>query len=397
MKKCEVCFGTNLEAVLNLEHHPLCDDLIPVGSNLENDVFHIEIAICKDCLTAHQLHQVDKERLFPLTYHYRSRFTSDVLAGMEELRNHITEKLGCLQGKLVLDVGCNDGSLLDFFAAKGAKTFGVEPTGAASDAVGRDHVIINGYFTNDLATNLSQSHGAMNIITFTNVFAHIENLGELLNAVQVLMDDETILVIENHYLGSVLASNQFDTFYHEHPRTYSLNSFKMIAKRLGVSILDVQFPKRYGGNIRVIMGQKHPGKYLERTEADEILKSEMTFCDQFGDMRTFIDRWKFDKRAQIDRLVALCGPLPAKAFPGRAAILIKMLNLSTDQISAVYEKPGSMKIGNYLPGTRIPIKSDEEIDYSKHKQVINLAWHIAPEIKTYLKSLGFKGDLVSIV
>ena len=65
----------------------------------------------------------------------------------------------------------------------------------------------------------------IDIITFTNVFAHIENLGELISNIRKLINKDTILVIENHYLGSIIEKKQFDTFYHEHPRTYSFTSF----------------------------------------------------------------------------------------------------------------------------------------------------------------------------
>ena len=68
------------------------------------------------------------------------------------------------------------------------------------------------------------------------------------------MTPSTMLVIENYYLGAVLEHRQFDTFYYEHPRTYSLNSFRYIAKSLGVELQGVEFPERYGGNIRVFLG-----------------------------------------------------------------------------------------------------------------------------------------------
>ena len=74
------------------------------------------------------------------------------------------------------------------------------------------------------------SKNKIDLICFTNVFAHIENLNELLKNLKALINKDTVLIIENHYLGSILKKNQFDTFYHEHPRTYSLKSFSFIAK-----------------------------------------------------------------------------------------------------------------------------------------------------------------------
>ena len=93
------------------------------------------------------------------------------------------------------------------------------------------------------------------------------------------------------------------------------------------------------------------------------------------------------------------GSLKAKAFPGRAAILVKLLELDTDTITVVYEKPGSLKIGYYLPGTKIPIHSDEEMYKleDKTQPIINLAWHIPNEIHTYLRKHLLTGPIIDIL
>jgi hypothetical protein len=73
--------------------------------------------------------------------------------------------------------------------------------------------------------------------------------------------------------------------------------------------------------------------------------------------------------------------------------------LDESLLSAVYEKPGSRKIGHYVPGTRIPICSDDEFSVSSNGEapVINLAWHIGDEIRAYMRSRGFKGRIVDIL
>jgi len=399
IKTCEVCGKAGLTPVLNLGSHPMCDDLIPVGNPAQCETFPIEILYCAKCYTAHQKFQVPKAKLFPKTYHYRSRFTADVLNGMSALVNSVETNIGSLNGLTVLDIGCNDGSLLDRFSAKGAKTIGIEPTGAFTDAEGREHLIINDFFTESTAKEIIKTNNIIDIITFTNVFAHIEDLPALLKSLSILMSEDTLLVIENHYLGAVLELNQFDTFYHEHPRTYSLNSFAHIANTLGREIVDVEFPKRYGGNIRVSIGKKGTSTSECFDLLNKTLEKESTYIDQFSQMRNFIQSWKLEKQSQISALVQTHGKLYAKAFPGRAAILVAMLELTEEQIECVYEKPGSLKIGQYLPGTRIPIKSDE--DLFKHvgdlKCLLNLAWHIPTEIEGYLRDHGFNGQLVHII
>ena len=112
---CEVCGNTQLRSVLDLGSHPLCDDLIPIISTRVCKEYPIEILFCDVCLTAHQRFQVPKRELFKSTYHYRARMTGSVLSGMAELVSSCELKLAGLKGKTVLDIGCNDGSLLNYF------------------------------------------------------------------------------------------------------------------------------------------------------------------------------------------------------------------------------------------------------------------------------------------
>ncbi len=394
---CEVCGRKELVSVLDLGTHPMCDDLVEVGEARVCHEYPIKIMFCKGCLTAHQRYQVPKKDLFPKTYHYRSRFTADVLTGMKALVRSCEQQFGSLVEKKILDIGCNDGSLLDFFEKKGAITIGIEPTGASEDAERKGHSVYSDFLSESLANKIIASHGYPDFITFTNVFAHIENLQEVLDSLKVLIDSKTVIVIENHYLGSVLDGHQFDTFYHEHPRTYSYGSFTHMANSLGMELLNVEFPSRYGGNIRIFMGNASKNK---RTfDHDALKERESHYFEAFSKMANDIEAWKISKKKLIQVLVEKHGKLRAKAFPGRAAILVKLLELDESLIDAVYEKPGSLKIGHYLPGTRIPILPDDDLMKCADitKPLLNMAWHIPSEIRQYMVDLGYKGEIIDIL
>ena len=385
INKCEVCGNTALEMVLDLGLHPLCDDLVPFDSSRQCKVYPIEILFCNVCNTAHQRFQVPKQELFTKDYHYRARMTGSVLVGMSELVDSCEQRFGNLSGKSVLDIGCNDGSLLNFFAEKGCKTMGVEPTGAAADS---KHTTLNAFFDRDAVERIRTEFGTPDFITFTNVFAHIEDLEELLANLRLLIGGNTVVVIENHYLGDIFRRGQFDTFYHEHPRTYSLKSFEHIAGSLGLNLVAVQFVSRYGGNIRVFLGNGTPTKI----EVDE-----NWFSSAFAKMRADLCQWKINARRMIDSYVSKHGKLRAKAFPGRAAILIKLLDLDASHLSAVYEIKGSIKVGHFVPGTRIPILPEADLfGLDKTQPILNLAWHIPAEVRANLESHGYVGDVIDI-
>jgi hypothetical protein len=179
---CEVCGGTELATVLNLGLHPMCDDLVNIKENRNCKEYPIEILFCEKCITAHQKYQIPKGELFPSTYHYRSRFTADVINGMKNLVERTEEVFGTVSGKKVVDIGCNDGSLLDFFKERGATTLGIEPTGAFADAAAKGHNTFNEFFTPELAKKIIEIHGSPDFVCFTNVFAHIEDLKIVISA-----------------------------------------------------------------------------------------------------------------------------------------------------------------------------------------------------------------------
>jgi hypothetical protein len=400
ISRCDVCGSEELRAVLELGRHPMCDDLVPIGDLRECKEYPIEILFCNTCLTAHQRFQIPKAALFPSTYHYRSRQTADVLNGMRDLVVNCEAQLGALHGRTVLDIGCNDGSLLSIFRERGASTFGIEPTGAAHDAIAHGHVVLNKFLDEAVAREFAQAHGQPAIITFTNVFAHIEDLHGVLEALKVLSSPATTLIVENHYLGSILSASQFDTFYHEHPRTYSFTSFRYIARALGMQITKLQFPRRYGGNIRVFMsGAEAAADEASRSHHDRICADEASLAAGLTRLSTQVENWRTRKRAELEAEYQRNGRLRAKAFPGRAAISIKLLGLDETRIEAVYEKPGSGKIGHYVPGTRIPIKSDSDFSLATHtgSPLLNLAWHIRNEIETYMRDRGYQGPIIDII
>ncbi|MGC6512567.1 MAG: class I SAM-dependent methyltransferase [Parvibaculales bacterium] len=387
-QSCEICGSTTLIEAFDMGHQALCDDLIPIGSRETNKTYPLKILGCETCYSFVQSYHVKKEILFPESYHYRAALTKDVLNGMAELVGQVETYLDGLTDKTVLDIGCNDGSLLSFFKQRGAVTHGIEPTHAALDADAKTDWIYKGYFDASAVETYLANHPKPDIITFTNVFAHIENLPELLDNLGKLLGDDTKLVIENHYMGAVSEHRQFDTFYHEHPRTYSAKAFQIIAEKLSRYVEAVVFPKRYNGNIRVIIGNK---KGLRDWLTDEKPMFEALVNFQ-PEMKKACSR----VQEKLRSLAAKYGPLPGKAFPGRAAVNIHLFGITRDIVDCTYEQSKSPKIGHYVPGTRIEIRDENEFfEFRMDSPVmINFAWHIHAEIENYMRGRGYQGELV---
>jgi len=386
---CEVCGNIVEGPIIDLGSHPLNDDMHRIDTNYMAKKYRQEIQLCTTCFTAHQLHPVEKETLFFPEYRYRGSVTKDVLSGMEDLIDNALHFYGNGRPLKVLDIGANDGSLLGIIKNKtGCETIGVDPTNAVLESIGRiDHAYCE-FFSSETSNKIIEKHGYPDIITFTNVFAHIEDLPSLIEAVSLLLDQNNLLIIENHYLGSVLEKNQFDTFYAEHIRTYSATSFEFIAKKLNVEIKSIQFPRRYGGNIRVYMS-RNPQYLAEKKDVDEL-----SFPERFTKIQSTYDKWLGNSLEQIEQIL-IDGPLIGKSCPARSVMLYSSLEMNSEKMLAVYEHPNSPKLGFCVPGTSIPILSDLMLGQEKSRDMILWSWHIAYEIIPYLKEIGYKGKIWS--
>jgi hypothetical protein len=101
--------------------------------------------------------------------------------------------------------------------------------------------------------------------------------------------------------------------------------------------------------------------------------------------------------ARLSDLVAVHGPLCAKAFPGRASVILSYYGVDERVLSVTYERSGSPKIGYYIPGTRIPIRDETELfERSDVPVLVNLAWHIRDEIHRYVRARGYGGNIVEV-
>ena len=391
IRTCEVCDSDLNGPSLDLGRHPLCDDLVKIGSLRKAKNYRQKVTLCTQCLTVHQRYPVAKEELFQPNYHYRAALTKDDLSGMSDLVNITLKRVGHRSDRplKILDVGCNDGSLLKIFKQNcSCVTVGVDPTNAITE---QQHVIdypINSYFNAEVSAQILADVGQPDIITFTNVFAHIEDLPSLLISLKSLVGPDTHVVIENHYLGSIVEKTQFDTFYHEHPRTYSLNSFSHIAKRLGLKLSWVDFPHRYNGNIRVHLTSSD----FECHNLEVLLHGEYHILEKFIALQSLFNKWQENSSSVVEKLTA-SGWIVGKGMPGRAVMLVSSLELSDVVMPRVYEQPFSPKVGCYVPGTKIEIVSDDLLLQDRDSELVLWAWHIPQEVVPYIRKLGFTGNI----
>ena len=252
LKHCQICNKKNLVKILDLGFQPLSDDLKEIKNGNQETIFYpLTVSFCKSCILLQNDFIVGDKDLYPKTYHYLPGITKDVVDNFSNMSKFLIQKYDLNIKDLIIDAGCNDGSLLKEFKKEGIKkVVGIDPTNTVIYARKKGVTAIQDFFNVKSSSLIKKKYGKAKIITTTNVFAHTNNLKEFILAAKKLLSKEGVFVIENHYLLDVVKKTQFDTFYHEHLRTYSLTSLIKLLKYYDLHLIDAYTSDRYGGNIQ---------------------------------------------------------------------------------------------------------------------------------------------------
>src|SRR3989344_23611 len=247
---CRICKGRDLTRILTLGEHPPVDNFTDREHIAAEKRYPLDMYFCNTCNLVQLLDVVTQEELFHGNYAYFSSASAPLVKHFksyaEDLKKDVLQK-----NDLVVDIGSNDGILLQFLV-DGYRVLGVEPSANVAEAARKKGVeTIDGFFTVDMARKIVETHGKAKVISANNVFAHIDDIDEIILAVKELLTDDGVFVSESHYLLDLVEKREFDTIYHEHLCYYSVKPLVRLFERFGMEVFDVQRVNVHGGSIRV--------------------------------------------------------------------------------------------------------------------------------------------------
>ncbi len=392
--KCQVCGAADLKSVLFLGFLPPVNTMAPLGTRpAEQPAYPAEILCCPRCQLVQLGLVVDPAILFPPHYAYTSGTTKILRENFAQLYQEVMQLYPLAKTDLVVDVGCNDGTLLSNFQS-GHRVCGVEPTNASKLAVKRGIPVVNAFFGREAAEQVLSAHGKANLLTATNVFAHIENIHKIVECVLQLLGPDGIFISESHYLLSLVETLQYDTIYHEHLRYYSLTSLKYLLELHGLEVIHARPIPTHGGSIRVYACRK--GRRPVSPSVTAILeqeRKELSF-ERLMEFKNRVASSKLALMALLKEIRAAGGRVHGIGAPSRASTLVNHVGLDSNILECVLEIKGSYKIGKYMPGTLIPVLEEEKLFAEQPEYALLFSWHIADELIPKLKSKGYRGKFI---
>jgi hypothetical protein len=395
---CQISGSKNLFLAIDLGHQPPCDAL-PTKEMLDQPEkrYPLRLMICPESGSAQLDYIVDGSEIYYPDYPYRSGISKPLEEYQRAFADDVVSRFAIAKGSLCVDVGSNDGTLLTGFKRNNMKALGVEPTNIAKIAREDNGIdTIQEFFTEAVAKAIVAEHGHAKVITMTNVFAHMAPLGEVMRGLAALIDTNGIFITESQYLLDVLESNQFEGIYHEHIRTYSLKALVTLMPYYGLEVFDVQRASRYGGNIRAYIARtgvhsvsQAVRDLLALEEEKGLFKPETweAWRKRVDDNRTKFMQLLYDAKSKGQKFVAA-------SAPGRGAVLLNYFGIDTNLIPYIAEIPTGLKIGRYMPGSHIPVVSNEILYTDQPDYVVILAWHYSDYIIENFKKNGLKSKFI---
>lgn len=356
--------------------------------------FPLDVYVCRTCSLVQLGHVVSPDVLFK-NYVYVSSTSIVFQQYFETYAQDAYKRFNVGKNSFIIDIGSNDGILLKPFQSLGARVLGVEPAIRIAKQANQEGIeTLCEYMTIRVARTVSDRYGEASIVTANNVFAHIDDLDEIVSSVKILLGAHGVFIIEAPYLVDFVKNMYFDLVYHEHLSYLAVRPLILYFERLGMEVFDVSKTPAHGGSIRIFVQKKGGGRSVAPTVAKFVHREERLKLDKIETFQIFAKKILKNKGALLNLLVRLKVKgkrIAGYGAPAKGNTLLSYFGIGKDMLDFIVDD-SHWKQGLYTPGTHIPVVSSDAIYQKKPDYLLILAWNFAKPImqmhKKYLDGGG---------
>lgn len=395
---CRACGSSDLIKYLDLGLMPLANNLETSGQLAKTkERFPLQVMFCNNCGLSQLSVVIDPGKMFSY-YTYRSGINAGYVKHCNEMAWDVMGKYGLGPDSLAVDIAGNDGTLLmEFKKVIGCEVLNVDPaSNLVAIAAANGIPSIADFWSLDVAKQIMEKHGGADIITATNVFAHVDDITGFLMSARELLKINGILVLEFPYLIDFIEEMEFDTVYFEHLSYMSVGPLQRLCFLHGLDIIRIEKRQIHGGTIRVTIARAD-SKFTVDTSVQEFLMNEETrgykklpiYLAWASAVKTTIFRFT----TEILRLKKEGYRIAGYAASAKGNTLLNSAGINTDIIDFIVDETPE-KVGKYSPGTGIPIVYKQELTRQAPDYLIILSWNFKEDIMKKAVEAGYTGKFI---
>ena len=373
---CRSCGSTDLAVLFDLGPMPLAGGFLDDAAAAASErLYPLTIHICQTCCLPQIVEPVDPDVLFQ-DYSFSASTIPGLVKHFDDYAEWLHERF---DPELVVEFGANDGVLLAPLEARGVRAVGVDISENITDlARERGLNVVTGAFGPDLAAEIRSAHGAADIVTGSNVFAHNADPGIILDAARDVLKSDGVLCLEVMYARDLATDLQWDTLYHEHLTFYSLGTLAPLLARYGFTVVHAERLPMHGGSLRIAaqLGNAHPDDTVDAVARDE----HAVGLDDAARWRDFAEGSRRSIRVVHDVFDRLSSSAQIWGYgaAGKATMWVNACEM--DYLGAVVDA-SPLRAGKLMPGTHTPIVSPAEFQAASPDFVLVTAWNYLDAIR----------------
>jgi SAM-dependent methyltransferase len=379
---CMLCDASNVEEFLDLGATALANQFLRADQiDGGEPKYPLRVGFCRSCAHVQLLDSVPPGAMFD-HYLYISSASQTLKDHLWKLSDLLVERYGLLTDDLVIDIGCNDGTLLKGFQRRGVRLLGVDPaqnlTGF-TDGSGIERC--TKLFTAASAGEIVERWGRAALITATNTFPHIQNLDDFVEGLKTALAPRGVFVIEMHYLLDMIEQVAFDTIYHEHVSYWALGPMQGFFEKHGMSVIDAERVPLHHGQLRVHVQRSGEGEIQPRV-AEVVAAERAAGLDDIATYRRFAEKArkiKTDLHRRLTDLACDGERVAGYGAPAKGNTLLEYLEIGPELLPYIVDR-SPLKQGLYTPGSHIPVVAPERLLTDQPDYVLLLAWNFVDEI-----------------
>ena len=393
--RCHICKAENLERFLSLGHQPPSDAFLKYEELERPEIsYPLDVFFCPTCSLVQLGYAVDPEILFR-DYVYNTGTNNALRANFKELVDEIIKAYSLKKDDFAVDIGSNDGTLLENYVSHGIRVLGIDPSSATTIALKKGIPTDVTFFNENEAQTVAERDGKPKIITATNVFAHVKELDSFMRGVTTLLAPDGVFISESGYVADMIEGMQYDSIYHEHLRYYSVTSLAVLFERFQMEIVNVEQIPSHGGSIRVYAARKgaHPASpsvqklvSMEKQKGYTALPIYTKFAKDIAKTKHALLGIIFGLKKKNHRIAGI-------GAPAKGNTILNYCKLDTDMIEYLAEK-SALKIGLYSPGMHIPVVDESRLCEDQPEAALLLSWNLADELIPKFQQMGFRGKFI---
>ena len=350
--------------------------------------FPLRVQVCEQCWLVQTEDFAQADELFDADYAYFSAFSSSWLAHSQRYVSDMAQRFSLNEQSHVVEVAANDGYLLQYVKALGIPCTGIEPTASTAIAARTKGIdIIEEFFGVNLAKQLVADGKQADLTAANNVLAHVPDINDFVAGFTALLKPNGVATFEFPHLLNLIELNQFDTIYHEHFSYLSLSSVQQIFAANGLTVFDVQELPTHGGSLRVFAQRTDTGLQVINDSVRHLLQKEegvgMRTAEYYTGFQGKSEKVKDDFVAFLIEAKRKGKSVAAYGAAAKGNTLMNFAGIRPGLIHFVVDK-NPAKQGKFMPGSRIPVESEERLWKERPDYIVILPWNLREEIMEQL-------------